>query len=34
VGIEFWDGVLRGGTMVLPALLAWNFARGWQVSLT
>jgi AraC-like DNA-binding protein len=34
MGIEFWDGVLRGGTMVLLALLAWNFGKGWQVSLT
>jgi AraC-like DNA-binding protein len=34
MGIEFWDGVLRGGTMVLLALLAWNFGKGWRVSLT
>ncbi|WP_164156049.1 helix-turn-helix domain-containing protein [Sandarakinorhabdus rubra] len=34
MGIDFWDGVLRGGTMVLLALLACNFARGWRASLT
>ncbi len=32
--ISFWDGVLRGGTMVLLALLAWNFGKGWRASLT
>ena len=32
--IGFWDGVLRGGTMVLLALLAWNFGKGWRASLT
>jgi AraC-like DNA-binding protein len=34
MGIDFWDGVLRGGTMVLLALLAWNFGKGWRASLT
>lgn len=34
MGMEFWDGVLRGGTMVLLALLAWNFGKGWSASLT
>jgi AraC-like DNA-binding protein len=34
MGIEFWDGVLRGGTLVLLALLSWNFRRGWEESLT
>ena len=32
--ISFWDGVLRGGTMALLALLAWNFGKGWRASLT
>ncbi|OYQ32025.1 hypothetical protein CHU93_03750 [Sandarakinorhabdus cyanobacteriorum] len=32
--ISFWDGVLRGGTMVLLALLAWNFGKGWRAALT
>ncbi len=34
MGITFWDGVLRGGTMVLLLLLAWNFGKGWRASLT
>lgn len=34
MGLEFWDGVLRGGTTVLLALLAWNFFKGWRASLT
>lgn len=34
MGIIFWDGVMRGGTMVLLALQAWNFGKGWQASLT
>jgi AraC-like DNA-binding protein len=34
MGMDFWDGVLRGGTMVLLALLAWNFGKGWRASLT
>ncbi|MBC7519836.1 MAG: helix-turn-helix transcriptional regulator [Sandarakinorhabdus sp.] len=34
MGIDFWDGVLRGGATVLLLLLACNFARGWQASLT
>jgi AraC-like DNA-binding protein len=34
MALIFFDGVLRGGTMALLALLAWNFAKGWQTSLT
>lgn len=33
MGMDFWDGVLRGGTALL-LLLAWNFRRGWDSSLT
>lgn len=34
MNLDFWDGALRGGTLVLLALLAWNFRRGWATSLT
>ena len=34
MGLLFWDGVFRGGTAVLLVLLAWNFRRDWQRSLT
>jgi AraC-like DNA-binding protein len=34
MGLEFWDGALRGGTAVLLVLLAWNFWRSRGDSLT
>lgn len=34
MGFTFWDGVLRGGTAVLLGLLAWNFWRSRNDSLT
>ena len=34
MGLMFWDGVFRGGTAVLLALLAWNFGQDWRRSQT
>jgi AraC-like DNA-binding protein len=34
MGLLFWDGVLRGGAIMIFALLALLFARDWNRSLT